>query len=135
MNVYLSIPIKGRDDKDIEYSISQLTKLAKVYYGEDIKVSNTYDGNDIKCDTKEAVVSYITKASENLATADVFVCISNLLGFAECKIERAVADAYGLQVLKASLVFAAPDLIKNESAEMRDDPEKEEEVTKDEQAD
>lgn len=100
--LFVSVPMKGRTEKEIKTTIQKMKKIAEIYEGEELELIDSYiEGNPPK-DSKEAIW-YLGKSLEKLAQADVFIGIDEAYDWNGCYIERDTAQRYGIKTYIASV--------------------------------
>lgn len=93
LKVFLSFPMKGRTNEQIAYSISQLSILARVLYGDDIEIVDNFcdvepvEGADIH-------MLRIAEAIRKLAYCDVILYPVEYWDYRGCKVEVTTWEAY-----------------------------------------
>ncbi len=94
--LFVSVPMKGRTEEEIKYSITKMHRIAEAYEGEELELIDSwvYEEPPMNCNTG---AWYLGKSIEKLATADVFIGVSDLSGWPGCKIEADVAKAYDIK--------------------------------------
>lgn len=106
--LFVSVPIKGRTEKEIKASIQKMKKIAEIYEGEELELIDSYIEDNPPKGSKEAVW-YLSESLKKLAQADVFIGICESFDWNGCYIERKTAERYGV---KMHTIFAE-DIINN----------------------
>lgn len=116
--VFLSLPMKGRDDCAINKTIEKMANIVKGYFpDEEIKFVNNFDcvltPTEIVTlnSVKRPSLIYLGKAISKMADCDYIAIINTnidyILGmeFHGCRIEEMVAEQYGIEpiILKDSI--------------------------------
>lgn len=94
--LFVSVPMKGREEKEIRASIEKMKKIAEIYEGEELELIDSYIEHNPPKDCKQAVW-YLGESLKKLSEADVFVCIDESWSWAGCQTERDVAERYGIK--------------------------------------
>ena len=95
--LFVSVPMKGRTEKEIKASIQKMKKIAEIYEGEELELIDSYIEDNPPKDSKEAVW-YLGESLKKLAQADVFIGIDDTWGWNGCYIEMETANRYGIKV-------------------------------------
>ena len=91
--LFVSVPMKGREEKEIRESIDKMKKIAEIYEGEELELIDSYIEHNPPKDCKQAVW-YLGESLKKLSEADVFITIDNFWEWAGCQTERDVAERY-----------------------------------------
>ena len=94
--LFVSVPMKGREEKEIRASIEKMKKIAEIYEGEELELIDSYIEHNPPKDCKQAVW-YLGESLKKLSEADVFVTIDQSWEWAGCQTERDVAERYGIK--------------------------------------
>ena len=106
--LFVSVPMKGREEKEIRVSIEKMKKIAEIYEGEELELIDSYIEDNPPHDNNQAIW-YLGESLKKLATADVFIGISSAYDWNGCEIENDVARRYGIKCY-----YTTPDyVIKN----------------------
>jgi hypothetical protein len=94
--LFVSVPMKGRTEEEIKYSIAKMRRIAEAYEGEELELIDSWvdEAPPTNCNKS---AWYLGKSIEKLALADVFIGVSDLSGWPGCKIESDVARAYDIK--------------------------------------
>ena len=94
--LFVSVPMKGRTEEEIRYSITKMHRIAEAYEGEELELIDSWvdEAPPANCNVG---AWYLGKSIEKLAMADVFIGVSDLSGWPGCKIESDVARAYDIK--------------------------------------
>lgn len=95
--LFVSVPMKGRTEKEIKASIQKMKKIAEIYEGEELELIDSYIEDNPPKDSKEAVW-YLGESLKKLAQADVFIGIDDTWNWNRCYIEMETANRYGIKV-------------------------------------
>lgn len=105
--LFVSVPMKNRNQWDIQASMTKMKKIAEAFAGEEFELINSYI-DDIPPENHNSAIWYLGKALEKLSAADVFIGLSDTQGWNGCRIENNVAHMYGLKcyAVETSLILA-----------------------------
>jgi hypothetical protein len=94
--LFVSVPMKGRTEEEIKYSITKMHRIAEAYEGEELELIDSYiaEAPPVGCNQS---VWYLSKSIEKLAEADIFIGIRDTTGWPGCKIEVDTAKAYNIK--------------------------------------
>lgn len=106
--LFVSVPMKGRTEKEIKASIQKMKKIAEIYEGEELELIDSYIEDNPPKDSKEAVW-YLGESLKKLAQADVFIGIDEAYDWNGCNIERDTAQRYGVKTYIASARYVIDD--------------------------
>lgn len=99
VRLFISQPMRGKSDKEIESEREDLIAIAKAVYagrGEVEVIDSFFKGGlDVPAGTK-APLYYLSKSLELLATADVAIFAEDWREARGCRIEHECADGYGV---------------------------------------
>ena len=99
VRLFISQPMRGKSDEEIESEREDLIAIAKAVYagrGEVEVIDSFFKGGlDVPAGTK-APLYHLSKSLELLATADVAIFAKDWWGACGCRIERECADGYGV---------------------------------------
>ena len=94
--LFVSVPMKGRTEEEIKASIQKMKKIAEIYEGEELELIDSYIEDNPPKDNNQAIW-FLGKSLEKLATADVFIGISDAWDWNGCYIETEVAGRYRIK--------------------------------------
>ena len=94
--LFVSVPMKGREEKEIRESIDKMKKIAEIYEGEELELIDSYIEHNPPKDCKQAIW-YLGESLKKLSEADVFICIDTSWEWNGCQTEREVAERYGIK--------------------------------------
>lgn len=99
VRLFISQPMRGKSDEEIESEREDLIAIAKAVYagrGEVEVIDSFFKGGlDVPASTK-APLYYLSKSLELLATADVAIFAEDWREARGCRIEHECADGYGV---------------------------------------
>ena len=102
--LFVSVPMKGRTEEEIKASIQKMKKIAEIYEGEELELIDSYIEDNPPKDNNQAIW-FLGKSLEKLATADVFIGISENWDWNGCSIEQEVAHRYGIKAYSVNPRF------------------------------
>ena len=94
--LFVSVPMRGRTEEEIKASIQKMKKIAEIYEGEELELIDSYIDDNPPKDNNQAIW-FLGKSLEKLATADVFIGISDGWDWNGCYVEQEVAHRYGIK--------------------------------------
>lgn len=106
--LFVSVPMKGRTEKEIKESIQKMKKIAEIYECEELELIDSYIEDNPPKDSKEAVW-YLGESLKKLAQADVFIGIDEAYDWNGCYIERDTAQRYGIKTYIVSVRHVIDD--------------------------
>lgn len=110
--LFISCPMEGRAEEDIQKSFEKMQKIAEAYTGEKFKIVNPYIPKK-PCGNADRI-KYLADSINLMAGADYFITPTDFWKYRGCAIEEGVADKYGLKCLFADSEFATPDVPEHE---------------------
>ena len=102
--LFVSVPMQGRTEEEIKASIQKMKKIAEIYEGEELELIDSYIEDNPPKDNNQAIW-FLGKSLEKLATADVFIGISENWDWNGCSIEQEVAHRYGIKAYSVNPRF------------------------------
>lgn len=102
--LFVSVPMRGRTEEEIKASIQKMKKIAEIYEGEELELIDSYIEDNPPKDNNQAIW-FLGKSLEKLATADVFIGISDNWDWNGCYIEQEVAHRYGIKAYSVNPRF------------------------------
>ncbi len=94
--LFVSVPMKGRTEKEIKASIQKMKKIAEAYEGEELELIDSYVEDNPPKNICQPVW-YLGKSLEKLSEADIFIGIDDDYDWNDCFIERQAARRYGIK--------------------------------------
>ena len=94
--LFISVPMKGRTEEEIKYSITKMHRIAEAYEGEELELIDSWVEEAPPADCNKSAW-YLGKSIEKLAMADIFIGIRETTGWAGCQIEADTAQAYNIK--------------------------------------
>lgn len=110
--LFISCPMEGRAEEDIQKSFEKMRKIAEAYTGETFKLVNPHIPKK-PCGNADRI-KYLADSINLMAGADYFIAPTNFWKYRGCAIEEGVANKYGLKCLFADSEFATPDVPEHE---------------------
>ena len=102
--LFVSVPMKGRTEEEIKASIQKMKKIAEIYEGEELELIDSYIEDNPPKDNNQAIW-FLGKSLEKLATADVFIGISDAWDWNGCHVEQEVAHRYGIKSYRVNPIY------------------------------
>ena len=102
--LFVSVPMKGRTEEEIRKTIDKMKKIAEIYEGEELELIDSYIDDNPPKDNNQAIC-FLGKSLEKLATADIFIGISEVWDWNGCYVEQEVAHRYGIKSYSVNLRF------------------------------
>ena len=100
MRIFLSLGMRGRDEKDVLHDIEEATFYAKSFYAKsytECEVINTYSQENA---TENASPTYyLGRSIQILGSCDQVWFLNDWENYRGCKIEHDAAVAYGLDII------------------------------------
>lgn len=94
--LFVSVPMKGRTEEEIKRSITKMHRIAEAYEGEELELIDSWISDTPPAEGNRSVW-YLGKSIEKLATADIFIGISDTSAWPGCELEAKVARAYKIK--------------------------------------
>lgn len=94
--LFVSVPMKGRTEKEIKESIQKMKKIAEIYEGEELELIDSYIEDNPPKSNNQAVW-YLEESLKKLAQADVFIGIRETYDWNGCLIEKETASKYRIK--------------------------------------
>lgn len=111
--LFVSVPMKGRGDKDIEMSIDKMWKIAETIVGEDLDLIPTKIQGMIP-DSSSKAIFCLGHAIKMMADADYVITVGGAWQYGGCEIEERVANHYGIPVMYVDMIYVCPDVVERE---------------------
>jgi hypothetical protein len=102
--LFVSVPMKGRTEKEIKESIQKMKKIAEIYEGEELELIDSYI-EDNPPQNKNQAVWYLGESLKKLAQADVFIGIREAYDWNGCLIEKETASKYRIKCYEVSAKY------------------------------
>ena len=99
--LYISCPMKGRTEAEIEKSRDKMHRIAEAVFDQDLELINTFVSFEPPA-TKAIAIWNLGENIKKMATADYYIGISNWT-YTGCNIEREIAESYGITTYLVSL--------------------------------
>lgn len=95
--LFISVPMKGRTEEEIKYSIAKMHCIAEAYEGEELELIDSWVAEAPPADCNRSAW-YLGKSIEKLAEANVFIGIdTSIVNAPGCAVESQVALNYGIK--------------------------------------
>lgn len=107
--LFISCPMKGRTEEAIKKSMDQLHKIAEVLAGEELEVIDTYLAD---AEYNDKPIKCLGESIKRMQDADYYISPGCIYDWRGCRIERDVAESYGVTVLDLSVYSMMPDAVK-----------------------
>ncbi len=108
--LFVSCPMRGRTQADIEVTISKMHAIAEKIFDKELKLVNSYDPNMwIPTGANEQIFA-LSRSLQFMSQADYFIGIREPHDWHGCLIESIVAISYGLKHTKIDAEIVMPDL-------------------------
>lgn len=95
--LFISVPMKGRTEENIQKSFKQMKDIAEAMFGEELEVIDTFISEEPSDGTKNPAVWYLGKSIELLSKADLFIGVCYCSPFSGCNAEFEIARSYGIR--------------------------------------
>ena len=106
--LFVSVPMGGRAEKDILYSMNKMHKLAEIVFNQELEMIESYVPEYKDMPSLYGLGNSIVK----MADADYYIGISDLPYCARlykgCKIENIIAEDYKIEKFLLPLLFILP---------------------------
>lgn len=106
--LFVSVPMKYRTEEEIRKSIKKMKAIAEAITGEELELIDSYVEDNPPQDSQQAIW-YLSKSIEKLATADVFICITDHYDWDGCTIESEIAMRYGIDRIRVEGRYVMDD--------------------------
>lgn len=110
--LFVSVPMRGRNDKDIDASIDKMWDIAEAVTGEKLQLIDSMIDGMAPFDNRMAAVFYLGEAIKKMAEADYIITVKDAWEYAGCMIEQDVAHKYGIPVIYIDMAYVCPDVIE-----------------------
>lgn len=94
--LFVSVPMKGRTEKNIKNSIKQMHKMAELIFGEKLELISSYV-KDCPPENSHQSVWYLGESIKKLSEADYFIGIQYTDFWKGCATEADIARRYGIR--------------------------------------
>lgn len=113
--LFVSVPMNGRTDENIQKSIDKMHKIAEAVVGEELELIDSFVAHDpiYEEDVKHKPLVYLGTSIELMSQADYFIGTDMVYDFKGTEIEYDVARIYGIEMLpRIECRYVAPDAIE-----------------------
>lgn len=100
--LFISQPMKGKTNEEIENERNNAIKEAQEIYGEHLEVIDSFFKN---APHGARPLWFLGKSIELLSTADVIYMCKGWYSYRGCKIEHLCASEYGIDIIYADAFF------------------------------
>ena len=106
--LFVSVPMGGRTEKDILYSMNKMHKLAEIVFNQKLEMIESYVPEYIDMPSLYGLGNSIVK----MADADYYIGISDLHYcsriYKGCNVENIIAEDYKIEKFLLPLMFVLP---------------------------
>lgn len=98
-NLFISLPMRGRSDEDILEERGKIASTVGLWLEDDINVLGNFINNDAPVGLSDDAqgVWYLGESIKLMSEADIVAFSPNWKAARGCRIEKMVAEAYGLR--------------------------------------
>ena len=107
--LFISCPMKGRTEEAIKKSMEQLHKIAEVLAGEELEVIDTYLTDE---EYNDKPIKCLGESIKRMQDADYYIAPSCIYDWRGCRIEREIAEDYGVHILDLAVYNLMPDALE-----------------------
>ena len=107
--LFVSVPMKGRTEEQIRFSINKMKTIAEATIGEELELIDSYV-EDKPPHTDHEAVWYLGKSIQLLSQADYHICPDRSYEFPGCRVEMDVAEFYDIPSLVCPMQYVCPDV-------------------------
>lgn len=109
IRVFLSLPMNGRSEDEIQKQISQMIlqiRDSELFDNEEIQYidNRNYKPLELMSEAREPRLLYLGQAIKKIGCCDVLALGSGWTNARGCRIERAVADEYDIPVIQTEFI-------------------------------
>ena len=97
--IFISQPMSGLSEDEIKNKRAKITVYLKEKLGEDVEILDSYF-EDFNPENGNVALKYLAMAIGVLADADVAYFTADWSESRGCKIERACAESYGIDIIE-----------------------------------
>ena len=119
IKIYISMPMRGRTDENIQKSFDKVTKLAAILLDDDVVVVNPFTPRTQKSDKipMRHDVQALGESISLMSLADHAFFVDDFYNYPGCTVERRVCEDYNIPWDKFELEHICPDVVKMREAE------------------
>lgn len=117
--IYISMPMRGRTDENIQKSFDKVEKLARILLDDDVVVVNPFKPRAKKSDKipMRSDVQALGESISLLSLADHMFYVDDYYCYPGCNIEKDVCSNYGIPCTSLRLDQICPDVVEMREAE------------------
>lgn len=110
--IYISMPMRGRTDENIQKSFDKVEKLARILLDDDVAVVNPFKPRAKKSDDIPIRhdVQALGESISLLSLADRAFFVNGFYYYPGCGIERDVCSNYGIPYMVFDIDMVCPDI-------------------------
>ena len=114
--VFVSMPMRNRNPRDIRHSINKAWKIAMAMVGEPLDLIDSVVKGVPYPDSNEDIW-YLGESIMRLSEADYIVIVRPNYEYNGCSVESVVAHRYGIPQIVIDIEWVCPDIKANENME------------------
>lgn len=121
--LFVSVPMKGRTEKEIRESIEKMKKIAEIYEGEELELIDSYIEDNPPQNSNQGLW-YLGESLKKMSEAEVFIGIDSAWEWRGCDVEERAAMAYEIKKHIVPAVSVIPnyrELINSRYADIATD--------------
>ena len=117
--IYISMPMRGRKDDDIQKSFDKVTKLAAILLDDDVAVVNPFKPRAKKSDDIPIRhdVQALGESISLMSLADLVLFVDDYYRYPGCAIEKDVCNNYNIPLETFGLKYICPDVVEMREVE------------------
>ena len=117
--IYISMPMRGRTDENIQKSFDKMEKLARVLLDDDVVVVNPFTPKSKKSDDIPIRhdVQALGESISLLSLADYAFFVDDYYCYPGCSVEKDVCGNYGIPWDMFKIEHVCPDVVEMREAE------------------
>lgn len=119
--IYISMPMRGRTDENIQKSFDKVEKLARILLDDDVAVVNPFKPRAKKSDDIPIRhdVQALGESISLMSLADHMFYVDDYYCYPGCNIEKDVCANYGIPCTSLRLDQICPDVVEIREAEKK----------------
>jgi hypothetical protein len=112
--IYISVPMRGRTDENIQKSFEKMEKLAAILLEDDVAVVNPFTPKAKKPDNVPIryEVQMLGESISLMSLADHAFFVDSIYHYPGCSVERSVCNGYDIPWDTFEAKYICPDIIK-----------------------
>ena len=117
--IYISMPMRGRTDENIQKSFDKVEKLARILLDDDVVVVNPFTPKSKKSDDIPVRhdVQALGESISLLSLADHAFFVDDYFCYPGCNVEKDVCTNYGIPHTMFRMEHICPDVVEMREAE------------------